>query len=770
MKSKFEPKPIKIQDEDQIIQVQVTQNITTVATDNLFKYAFIGGNQCLKLMEINSGNKLFVERKNLKSKIPQPTYISWNPINNDKVGVVSQLQGTVTIFTIEASPNFVSNTSIQIDEPRILKFNWHPTNENLMITCRQDVNEDQIKLWDLTNISEGKLRDPIMCFTASETVLDLKFNPHDPNYFVVGLSNGTIQYFNMNEQYPIISKMVHTGEIYTLDWNTSYPGILAIGSFDREMKILLLHGNQEFEEKSKMKYITKIRHIQWSQKNPLQIYVVAFQVDCTMIVYDVSNMYKPKQIYRGHLNNIITINFSQNEEYLLTSSKEGYIQLRKSDINYKLYDFVTRNPVVFDINNNLAFKSEQPSFTPLEKNNEDDMQINENEISQQYAQFEQQGEKAISRNRRRNTSRDFIQNQNYFKGIGKSSSGVELNQMLGINGANANKSYFLQNYEQMTQNYNKSIQIGNQTPQQSSYIANSINNSNALKVQNQDINEIIDNSKLILNRDVAIINNINKLWDNDYSMSIKEELEYLQSNYLMEGSLDKIVQHNVYVAQKLKKQNVVKTWKQFHKFFQSIEVKENQNQSNVSKQNNQEQGQEDQQQSSVNGKTDKVIIDSCMSLLQQLINEGELQSAIFIFNTFFEYLYVGKEQEAQISKWYVSYIELLKRFEMYKFVNILVQKFKLQLLKMQNGLFISKCTKCGTIMENKDKKSQCKKCRNTLLCSICNLPIKGLLIWCQVCGHAGHFKEMGDWFKKKKNQFCPAGCGHQCFSSKSLFI
>jgi len=38
--------------------------------------------------------------------------------------------------------------------------------------------------------------------------------------------------------------------------------------------------------------------------------------------------------------------------------------------------------------------------------------------------------------------------------------------------------------------------------------------------------------------------------------------------------------------------------------------------------------------------------------------------------------------------------------------------------------------------------------------------VKGLFVWCQVCGHGGHLQHMQDWLKK--NRKCPAGCGHEC--------
>lgn len=39
-------------------------------------------------------------------------------------------------------------------------------------------------------------------------------------------------------------------------------------------------------------------------------------------------------------------------------------------------------------------------------------------------------------------------------------------------------------------------------------------------------------------------------------------------------------------------------------------------------------------------------------------------------------------------------------------------------------------------------------------------PVKGLMIWCQGCGHGGHLLHMAEWFSD--NTLCPAGCLHAC--------
>lgn len=45
------------------------------------------------------------------------------------------------------------------------------------------------------------------------------------------------------------------------------------------------------------------------------------------------------------------------------------------------------------------------------------------------------------------------------------------------------------------------------------------------------------------------------------------------------------------------------------------------------------------------------------------------------------------------------------------------------------------------------------------------LPIKGMMLWCQICGHGGHYMEMKQWFKTHDQ--CPSGCQHKCFNVKN---
>ena len=45
-------------------------------------------------------------------------------------------------------------------------------------------------------------------------------------------------------------------------------------------------------------------------------------------------------------------------------------------------------------------------------------------------------------------------------------------------------------------------------------------------------------------------------------------------------------------------------------------------------------------------------------------------------------------------------------------------------------------------------------------CAICRLPVRGTYVWCQGCGHGGHFDHMSQWFSTQS--LCPTGCMHNC--------
>lgn len=69
------------------------------------------------------------------------------------------------------------------------------------------------------------------------------------------------------------------------------------------------------------------------------------------------------------------------------------------------------------------------------------------------------------------------------------------------------------------------------------------------------------------------------------------------------------------------------------------------------------------------------------------------------------------------------------------------------------------CPKCNSIVDQNS--NYCSTCTDfAFRCSICDVPVRGLFTYCEICKHGGHLRHLVDWFAT--NSFCPTGCGCQC--------
>ncbi len=121
------------------------------------------------------------------------------------------------------------------------------------------------------------------------------------------------------------------------------------------------------------------------------------------------------------------------------------------------------------------------------------------------------------------------------------------------------------------------------------------------------------------------------------------------------------------------------------------------------------------------------------------------------------------------TRWVYNYSQLLRKHELYAEATALAKGAEGPVSQINSECQVSlTCSKCQRSAQNPDSRKGekgyiCKHCRTTLTkCSICHLTVRGLYIWCQGCGHGGHFQHMMEWFQTSK--FCPAGCLHHCAS------
>jgi len=152
-----------------------------------------------------------------------------------------------------------------------------------------------------------------------------------------------------------------------------------------------------------------------------------------------------------------------------------------------------------------------------------------------------------------------------------------------------------------------------------------------------------------------------------------------------------------------------------------------------------------------------------ISLLDQLIEAGDVQSCCCLLTV------VGVSASStsslprdRIQHWYWSYLELLQRLGLFSSVVEMMQNCgddKLQEMNTKSTTISLICLSCRK--PSTELGSYCHNCHSALSrCSICDLPVNGLFVWCQGCGHGGHQQHLQQWFQTEET--CPAGCQHHC--------
>eukprot|EP01091_Cochliopodium_minus_P014428 TRINITY_DN4898_c0_g1_i1.p1 TRINITY_DN4898_c0_g1~~TRINITY_DN4898_c0_g1_i1.p1 ORF type:complete len:1081 (+),score=326.98 TRINITY_DN4898_c0_g1_i1:129-3371(+) len=150
-----------------------------------------------------------------------------------------------------------------------------------------------------------------------------------------------------------------------------------------------------------------------------------------------------------------------------------------------------------------------------------------------------------------------------------------------------------------------------------------------------------------------------------------------------------------------------------------------------------------------------------------LADNGDVQTCTFIVYILRDYIKFDSNKTLQ---WAFSYIDLLQQHKLYNCSNQIISIWpdaKISNMNKKETVFHASCGSCNqAIFENNSVCLTCKK--YTCYCSICRLPIKGLIAWCKGCGHGGHLKEIQTW--KSVSDKCPVpSCNHLCFVSEKKF-
>ncbi|KAL8586391.1 hypothetical protein ACOMHN_023006 [Nucella lapillus] len=147
--------------------------------------------------------------------------------------------------------------------------------------------------------------------------------------------------------------------------------------------------------------------------------------------------------------------------------------------------------------------------------------------------------------------------------------------------------------------------------------------------------------------------------------------------------------------------------------------------------------------------------------IHSLAEQGDIQTCVSMLIVLGDHVRCHIDIETQ-ENWFLSYIDLLSRFELWTMANEVICLSNLPQVSQMNQASTTihtACPHCSRVMEHAGW--FCYKCKKVVnLCSICHHPVKGVMLWCQGCLHGGHIHHIMEWLAS--NTQCPAGCGHAC--------
>ncbi|PWA21953.1 hypothetical protein CCH79_00015623 [Gambusia affinis] len=146
-------------------------------------------------------------------------------------------------------------------------------------------------------------------------------------------------------------------------------------------------------------------------------------------------------------------------------------------------------------------------------------------------------------------------------------------------------------------------------------------------------------------------------------------------------------------------------------------------------------------------------------MLSHYAERGDVQMAVSVLIVLGERIRKEIDDLTQ-EHWYMSYIDLLQRFELWNVSNEVIKLSTCSAITCLNQTSTTlhiNCSNCKRPMSNKGWIcDRCRQCASA--CAVCHHVVKGLFVWCQGCSHGGHLEHIMNWLKN--NSHCPAGCGH----------
>jgi WD40 repeat protein len=293
--------------------------ISAVSSSPDWKFVVVGGRDVMKILSLEKTDG-FSEAKNLRRGhkgsvlMMSANDVDWSHVAKNLIASAASTSAVV-IWDVEAERKTDRRKALQSHHRAANSVCWHNV-PSCLLSASQD---GSIHYWDL------RVPDvPAILFNPrSEAVREVDFNPYYGNYFAGAFDDGTVQAWDIRKPNACERRITaHDGLVLSVAWHPQDSSILASGGRDGTVKVWDL--NVANRPRYQIQTIAAVGKVSWRPKCTYQICSSAAVIDFSVQIWDLHRPTVPLATLGGHRDVVTGMVWPhESAQSLITASKDG---------------------------------------------------------------------------------------------------------------------------------------------------------------------------------------------------------------------------------------------------------------------------------------------------------------------------------------------------------------------------------------------------------------------------------------------------------------
>ncbi|XP_030625773.1 GATOR2 complex protein WDR24 [Chanos chanos] len=719
----------------------------------------------------------FVERLNLRvGRKPSLNFscadVMWHQMEENLLATAAT-NGAVVTWNLGRPCRNKQEQLFTEHKRTVNKVCFHPTEVHMLLSGSQD---GYMKCFDL------RKKESVSTFSGqSESVRDVQFSMKDYFTFAASFENGNVQLWDIRrpDRYERMFT-AHTGPVFCCDWHPEDRGWLATGGRDKMVKVWDMTTNRA-KEIFCVQTIASVARVKWRPERKWHLATCSMMVDHNIYVWDVRRPYIPFATFEEHkdVTTGIVWRHQHDPDFLLSGSKDSTLYQHMFKDASRPVDRANPEGLCFGLFGDLAFAAKESLMSgevgrkpyaggdrryPIFFFKKPDVTEQFAQVSSALSVFETAPGGApmdwfIKTARRYLLSgRPFAElcehNAKVAKDLNRPQVSTTWTMLRIMFSDPANPS--------SSSNHNLS-KLGN-LPLMNSFSMKEM--SSALTERNKENRQ--DN---IHNLD----SNLNTTEDNEETEGSEGQAEYLFGDAELDDDDLYSMEHENQAAEEAEFSLPQEAFPLRHEIVDHPSapepLTEKPESPHVSGSEAEATCLTPMESFSLISVSSSLLFPPhlppaffspvVIAMLRYYAEQGDVQMAVSVL------IVLGDRIRREIDEltqehWYMSYIDLLQRFELWNVSNEVIKLSTcgaISCLNQASTTLHINCSNCKRPMNNRGWIcDRCHQCAS--VCAVCHHVVKGVFVWCQGCSHGGHLTHIMDWLRN--STYCPAACGHQC--------